>query len=165
MKKIYTKNGIRVIIPQSTLDHMEAHADVDFDILAEACKKIDYHGGFYKDSINMGRVIGKTTCVEVGPDDDVQYFYRKKRKGTTPFVKGREPEDTTNIVVIFREGKYGNPMLLTSWYGNLAPMEPWDARRKNCSEEEIKECEEFWSTHALIFDEACIDAERKEAYV
>jgi len=160
MKKMYTKNGIRVIVPQSTLEHMEAHADVDFDILAEAVKKIEYNGGFYKDSINMGRIIGKTTCVKVDANDEVQHFYRKKRVGTTPFVKGRDPEDTTNIVVIFREGKYGNPMLITSWYGDLAPMEPWDARRKHCTEEEIRECDEFWDSHALIFDESCIDMER-----
>lgn len=160
MKAMYTKNNLKVIVPQSTIEHMEAHADVSFRKLKEAVKRIDYQGGFFKASIDMGRVIGKTTCVEVGPDDEVQHLYRKNRKGTTPFVKGREPEDTTNIVVIFREGRYGNPILITSWYGGLAPMEPWDARRKHCSEEEIRESDEFWSTHALIFDESCVDMER-----
>ena len=161
MGNMYTKNGMRVIIPQSTIDHMEAHADVSFNKLKEAISQIDYQGGFYKESVNLGRIIGKTSCVEVGPNDNVEYFYRKNRAGVTPFVKGREPEDTTNIVVIFREGKYGNPILITSWYGNLAPMEPWDARRKHCTDEEIKECDDFWASHALIYDESCIDLERK----
>ena len=41
-------------------------------------------------------------------------------------------------------------------------MEPWDARRKNCSEEEIKKCDDFWNTHALVYDESSIDFEKED---
>lgn len=161
MKNMYTKNNKHVIIPQSAVAHMEAHADVSINKLKEALKHVTYEGGFYKASINLGRVIGKTSCVEVGPNDDIQYFYRKNRSGVTPFVRGRELEDTTNIVVILREGSHGEPILVTSWYGDLAPMEPWDARRKHCTFEEIQECDEFWSSHALVYDESCIDMQKE----
>lgn len=155
MRKFYTKNGRKVGVPASTLEHMMAHSDVDWDIVAEAISKIRYNNGFHKESVELGRVIGKTQCVEVTDDDEIIMLKRKNRKGPTPFVLNREAKDTSKVVIIIREGHHG-PVLLTSWYGDLAPMEPWDARRKlkagQCSEEDVKESDIFWSNHALVLD-------------
>lgn len=160
MYKFMTKDGMRISIPASTMEHMEAHKDVDFAILNEALKKISFKGDFLKTAVDMGRVIGTTSCVEVGPEDDISYYYRKNRAGKTPFVKGRDKKDTSKIVIILRKTSKGIPILITSWYGDIAPMEPWDARRKNLSDEEIEECDIFWNTHALIYDESMIDFDK-----
>lgn len=159
-----TKNGVRVVVPRDVLDHLDAHPDVDLGHIAEAIRKIDYSGGFFKDSIDLSRVIGKSTCVEVDPYDIQNRFwlYRKNRKGPTPFVFNREARDTSHIVIILRELKPnayqdGGCALITAYYGDLAPMEPWDAQRKHMDRSYIDECENFWLTHALIFDPDVID--------
>lgn len=160
MRKFYTKNGRRVGIPACTLEHMAAHSDVSWDDIAEAIKKIKYTGGFHKESVDLGRIVGKTACVSVDTNDEVLYLKRKNRKGPTPFVMNRNAEDTSKVVIILREGKYG-PVLITSWYGDLAPMEPWDARRKlkygECTLEDVNESDIFWNSHALIYDENMLE--------
>lgn len=160
-----TKNGIEVVITKDVMKHLDAHPDVDIGHIAEAVRKIDYPGGFFKDSIDLERTIGKSTCVEVTLDDheDRFFLYRKNRKGPTPFIFNREPRDTSHIVIILRELKpneYHDDVrcaLVTAYYGDLAPMEPWDAKRKNMPREYVDECEGFWITHALIFDPDVID--------
>lgn len=158
-----TRNGIDVYVPASTMAHMEAHKDVDFNLVEEAVSKIDLEGDFFKGAIDMGRVVGKTTCVRINSTDNVLYFFRKHRSGRTPFVKGKKPMPTSKVVVIITEKKNnpGEYKLITSWYGELAPMEPWDARNKGLSQEEIDACDEFWNTHALIYDEGQIDMKRR----
>ena len=154
-----TQNGIAIKVPDSTLAHLEAHKDVKFEDVEEAIGKVNYDGEFFKGAIDLGRIVGKTACVRVNSNDNVMYYRRKNRHGDTPFVKGRQPEDTTKVVVILTKDRYdpSRHILITTWYGELAPMEPWDARYKKLSEEGIAECEEFWSTHALIYDESVIE--------
>lgn len=159
-----TKNGWSVIIPKSTMDHMEAHS-VDWGIVKEAIRQISYDGGFMKIAVDMGRVIGNTTCVPVTDDDEVMMLFRKNRKGMTPYVLNRQSIPTTKVVIILREASCdGSPVLVTSWYGELAPMEPWDAIRKKVTQKEIDESEKFWKTHALIYNENEIDLERSRLY-
>lgn len=158
MYKFITKNGIKIKVAHWTIDHMKAHQDVDMAIVDEALKKINFVGDFFIGSIDMGRVIGTTSCVEINPEDEVLYFYRKNRFGKTPFVKNRLPKETKNVTICLgKDQKNGEPVLITAYYGDRAPMEPWDARRKNCSENVIKECDDFWNSHALIYDENSID--------
>ena len=158
-----TQNGVVINVPKSTMEHMQAHSDVDLKVVEEAVSKINLEGDFFKGAIDMGRIVGKTSCVMVNSSDNVLYFYRKNRHGRTPFVKKRKPVPTSKVVVIIKEDTKnpGYYSLITSWYGDVAPMEPWDARAKNVSQEEIEACDEFWSTHALIYDQAMIDMNRR----
>ena len=48
IRKFITKNGLTVGFPCSTLEHLMAHTDIDWDILSEALRKINYRGGFVK---------------------------------------------------------------------------------------------------------------------
>lgn len=156
-----TKNGINIKILESTKRHMMAHSDVKMNDIEEAISKIVYDGSFYMDAIDLGRVIGLTSCVEVDENDDVIYFYRKNRFGRTPFVKNKEKKETSKIVIgITNDRNTGDPILLTAFYGERAPMEPWDARRKKLPEDKIAECEKFWLTHALVYDDSSIDFSR-----
>ena len=112
--------------------------------------------------VKFDRPIGKTTCVEVGPDDQVVMVYRNYRKGLTPMVKNREPapSDTLSIVLREDEDRPGGKdyILATAYIGEKAPREPWDESIE--SEEERRRCEEFWKTHALIYNDGLIDQER-----
>ncbi len=156
-----TKNGVTIKILESTKMHMMAHSDVKIENIEEAINKIDYNGGFYMEAIDLGRIIGQTSCVEVNKDDNVEYFYRKNRYGKTPFVKGKVKKDTSKIVIgLTNDRNTGEPMLLTAFYGERAPMEPWDAMNKKRPIDEIEACERFWRTHALIYDESAIDFDR-----
>lgn len=154
-----TRNGITIEVPESTLAHLEAHKDVKFKDVEEAIGKVNYDGEFFKGAIDLGRTVGKTGCVRVNSNDKVLYYRRKNRHGDTPFVKGRKPEATNKVVVIMEKDRFdpSRHILITTWYGELAPMEPWDARYKNLPEEEIQKCDEFWSTHALIYDPSVIE--------
>lgn len=164
MYNFKTKNGRKITVTQGTMNHMKAHQDVDMAVVDEALKKINFVGDFFIGSVDMGRIIGKTSCVEVKPTDEVIYFYRKNRSGKTPFVKNRVPIDTKNITICLKKDwKSGRPILVTAYYGDRAPMEPWDARRKGCNAKEIEECDIFWKSHALIYDVNSIDFEKEES--
>lgn len=168
--QMHTINGRMITITENTMKHMEAHPDVDLAHLAEAISKISYNGGFLKTCVDMGRVVGKSSCVETDENDDIVYRYRKHRRGETRFVKNKPEQDTTKMVVIITDHQlngpvkrmFEEPILITSWYGDIAPMEPWDARRKHMSEDYIKECDDFWSTHALVYKEDTIDFDKKD---
>lgn len=153
--KMKSLNEKEIIVSEKTMEHMAAHQGVNMDLVAEAVAKIKYEGPFLITEVDLGRVIGTTNCVRIRPGDEVEYLYRKNRAGKTPFVKGRDGEDTTKIVIGICDDQDndGIPTLFTAFYGVLAPREPWDAR----SEEEKAECEAFWSTHALTWDEDAID--------
>ena len=155
-----TRNNIEVLVTEKTMEHMAAHAGVDANLIAEAVAKLDYVGPFFIETVDLGRVIGKSSCVTVGPEDKVAHYYRKNRAGKTPFV-GKEPEDTSCITIGICDDRDndGAPTLFTAFYGVKAPREPWDAK----SPEEEEESRKFWSTHALSYDRSAIDWEREEA--
>lgn len=114
----------------------------------------------------MKREIGVTTCVSTTDADEICYARRIGRKGDTRFVKNRNPEPTTKIVVgICVDRETGLPTLFTAFYGDLAAKEIWDAEFKadkyGTPEDiaELKKAKEFWCSHALIYDESILEKE------
>lgn len=139
------------------MSHMAAHANINLDYVKEALSKLNFNGSFFIGAIDLGRVIGKDTCVSVTPEDDVRLLYRKGRDGRTPIVLGKEAEDTTLIVVGVCTDDDGLDTIFTAFYGQLAPKEPWDPRLRD---EEREESEAFWASHALVYDKDSLDEER-----
>lgn len=150
-----TKNGVSVLVSDKTMEHMAAHQGVSMDDVVEAVSLINYEGPFQMEEVDLGRIVGKAGCVALLPGDEVVFLYRKNRAGRTPFVMGREAQDTSKMVIgICNDRDNGDvPTLFTAFYGEKAPREPWDAH----SEEERTLSEAFWSSHALIFDESAVD--------
>ena len=142
-----SKNNKEVYICEQTLQHMAAHADVNFNDIKEAIRKIDLVGTFFMDSINLGRNVGKNHCIYVSHENwgKVKMLQRPNRAGLTPQIKA-EPEDTSMITVGICLDEDGLWTIFTAFYGPKAPKEPWD---KNLKEEERAESEAFWSCHAL----------------
>ena len=128
-------------------EHMQAHADVTEELIAEAVGKIKYEPTFWMGTVDLERVIGKDTCVETTADDDVRMICRPGRNIESRMVFNREPEDTTLLTVgICTDEDDGLVTIFTAFPGVKAPKELNDPRLR---EEERVEAEAFWSTHAL----------------
>ncbi len=157
-----TALGQNIYIGQETYEHMQAHPDVSTEHIIEAISKIkDYNGQFRIGSVDLGRTIGKDTCIEVSVEEAIM-VYRKGREGLTPVVFNQEPADTNLITIGMCHDDDGKDTFFTAFYGQLAPKEPWD---KNLSPEQMTESEEFWNgkegkRHALIVTDDAIDWER-----
>lgn len=137
--------------------HLDEHPDAR-PLVAEALEKIQVGDdqGFFIDSADLGRIVGGTSCVPTGDDDNVVYMMRTKedgspaRAGFTRFVRGRDPIPTSFVTVLaFRHKETKAWILITSWVGVAAEKEPWDP---SCSDDEYVSSCSFWETHALCDD-------------
>lgn len=129
-------------------------------ILPDALARIESNGRtFFVEEVDFGQPIGETICVATGPSDEIVYAKRPKRFGYTRFVKNRQPEPCSSVVIILKTAdgqadaeKY---VLVTAFIGRKPEPEPWDtknfAQQENPAEAERK-AREFWSSHALIYD-------------
>lgn len=147
-----TANGIKVY------DRNDGHNDVHpvpQAILEEALLHISTCENFVKETINFNRVIGQTTCVSVDSTDNIVMAYRKGRKGPTPLVLGREPEDCTSLVVILKKCDDEDYILVTTFIGILSEREPWDPAIIPDSAEHQRAIT-FWNTHALVYDQSIV---------
>jgi len=147
--------------------HLHGEGSLTLELLKDAISKIDTDGrSFIKEKIEYDHPVGEQTCVGVGPEDEVVMVYRKGRSGQTPMVKNRKPEPCNSVMVVMRKD-YSAPerdayQMLTSYVGEGSPREPWDPNLN--SEEERKQCEDFWHTHALIYDDDLIDWEKTKGF-
>lgn len=156
-----TKLYQKIYLGKNFIKHMEAHPDVTLEHIKEALSNINYPiGNFYIGTVNLGRTIGKHLCVNITKENKnrVQMLYRKGRSGRTPIILDGEGNDTPFITLGIAKDNEGKLRLFTAWYGTKATREPWDKNIE--SEQERKECEIFWSTHALVSDFDSIDWER-----
>ncbi len=119
-------------------------------ILPAALAQIDVGGrAFLVEEVDFGRQIGETVCVATGPGDQIVYAQRPKRFGLTRFVKNRQPEPCSTVVVILKiadgaEAAMGAYVLVTAFIGHKAEPEPWDW---NATPNSVA----FWSSHALVW--------------
>ena len=140
------------------------HINVAIDTLIEALSKLTPTGAFCKEVLDMGRIIGKSNCVEVTKDDNIVYVIRKDRKGPTPMAKNRTPVDCSLLTIILKQIETGDYLLISSYIGEGEP-EPWDSnfydhftweKKSNLDEDLYQRCIHFWNTHALVYDETDI---------
>ncbi len=141
--------------PQS---HLQGHGMPE-EVLKEALAQVSQHAPFEKHVLDMGRIVGNNTCVQVGPEDQVVMAVRKRRFGPTPMVLGRQPEPCSKVVVVLKkayddEGEYF--VLITAFVGEGSEPEPWD-RQLVPGSPEHRRAVRFWQTHALLYDEEVID--------
>lgn len=147
--------------------HFHSEGGLTPDLLRSALGVIDTEGQvFVKEQVNFDRPIGESTCVNVGPEDDVVMVYRKGRSGQSPMVKNREAEPCSSLVAILKQDsslpEAGAYELITSFIGRESSREPWDPNIS--TEEELQKSQEFWQSHALIYDDDLIDWEKTKAF-
>lgn len=132
--------------------------------LSEAFSRIESEGRGHIDAqVDFGRIIGVSTCVATVPGDEIVYAQRANRRGLTRFVKKRQPEPCSSVVVILvREdgrrffqricrkitrlvfGRLTAYVLITAFMGELTGPEPWDPRATVRSRK-------FWNENALVW--------------
>ena len=160
----YTKDG-KEVYDRTDFSHLHTEGGMTKELLAEALSKIDTEERkSLKEVVEFDRQIGVDTCVEVGPEDEIVKVYRKGRLGQTPMVKNRQPVSCNSIVVVISQNRAieGAYELRTSYTGSDAPREPWDFGIAD--EKEYENAKDFWSTHALVYNEDLIDEERTADY-
>ena len=157
MHKFKTACGGTIVVPRKTEDHLRAHPEVE-GLLSEAIAKVrlPQGGAFLSVEVEMGRIIGRSGCVQtltISQNDRSLFAQRVGRERPSRVIVGEGEETTKAVVLAFASREEaGTYMLVTSWVGSLARKEPWD--RTISSDQEYQECLHFWSTHALVWDPA-----------
>ena len=160
-----TKDGAEVYDRPDS--HFHSEGGLTPELLGEALATIEANGRpFIKELVRFDHIIGGKTCVEVGPEDEIVMAYRKGRSGPTPLVKNREASPCDSVTIVLRKDRSIRDRdvyeTLTSYVGEDSPREPWDPNLT--SEEERRECEDYWQSHALLYDDNLIDWEKTKAF-
>ena len=116
-------------------------------LLPEALSRVESLGrDFFVEEVVFDHVIGETTCVTTGADDVVVFAKRPNRFGLTRFVKNRQPEPCSSVVVILKtaDNQADAYVLVTAFVGHRPEPEPWDRNATANSRT-------FWNSHALIW--------------
>lgn len=149
------KNGGKLLIPQSTRDHLLAHPDVG-DLIEEATARLELPGGaFLARAIDLSRPIGLSGCVpapRIERTERTTFALRVQRPRPSRVAVGVSQVPTTEFAFIAKpsaEDPSHVYVLITCWVGGLAPKEPGDA----APGKEFEEAFEFWATHALVYDQ------------
>lgn len=130
---------------EMVFDRLTSHMHIGGPLLREALRQIrSGERDFLVEGVDLGRVIGHTTCVETGPEDEVVYALREKRRGLTRFVKNRASVPARHLTVVLKRREEDQQyVLITAFVGQPAEPEPWDAKATDASRQ-------FWATHALV---------------
>ena len=147
MNKYYvTKDNIKIFI------HPEASHSHRCDLDEEAISKITIGGRpFIRETIDLGRVVGKDHLIETNEQDKIVYLERSNRGYKSRMVLDRQAKDTSLVTAIIAKcgdedgpewtGKY---VLITLFEGDPGQPEPYGRNAGNT------EAIEFWRNHALV---------------
>ena len=117
-------------------------------LLSYALSRISSCGrNFMEEVVDFFSEVGKTICVATNPSDKIVYAQRPNRAGLTRFVKNRETEPCSSVVVVLKraDNVSGTYVLVTAFIGGKPEVEPWDTRATAASRA-------FWESHALLWD-------------
>ncbi|MDO8492120.1 MAG: CRISPR-associated protein Csx3 [bacterium] len=138
--------------------HVTTHQTV-LPLLAETLALLHSEGreSFFGEA-NLGNVVGENIRVETTDTDEIIFAKRPRRRGLTRFVKNRQPEPCSDVVVLVKRIAGGAYVLITAFIGTRCPAEPWDSQW--ATEQSVP----FWSTHALVWghEEVIAGTETKE---
>lgn len=155
----YTRDNYPVY--DRTNSHIHTESGLSHEIIKEALGYMYANGARFKQKeIRFHRNIGYNHCVEITPSDEVVMVYRKGRTGKTPMVKNRTPEPCKFLTIIIKKDQHlkNSYILISCFIGKGSFCEPWDKNIR--SAEERKMCEEYWRTHALIYNPDQVDWKR-----
>lgn len=120
------------------------------ELVKEVVEQSQIEGKKVALEVDLGRVVGSTSMVEITEEDEVVYAKRLDRDKYSKFVKNRELTPTSKIVVILFQEDYGY-LVWSAWCGELLPQEP-DGNGG------MRTSREFKRTHALVYDPSIIQS-------
>ncbi len=116
----------------------------------EAVQQSEVTGKKVALEVDLGRVIGETSMVEITEQDEVVYAKRLGRDKYSKFVKNRELLPTSKVVVILFQEDYGY-LVWSAWCGELLPQEPDGQGGMHTSRA-------FDMSHALVYNSKIIQS-------
>jgi len=134
-------------------NRFNSHHNLSGPLLCEALGKVTLGDqSFVTKAVSFERIVGNSTCVRTSLADRIVYARRKRRRGMSRFVLGRQPEPCSNIFLVLKrsEAEPDCYILITGFIGDQPEPEPWDS---NASSGSLA----FWRNHALVFGRAEID--------
>lgn len=114
------------------------------ELVKEVVEQSQIEGKKVALEVDLGRVVGSTSMVEINEEDEVVYAKRLDRDKYSKFAKKRELVQTSKVVVILFQEEYGY-LVWSAWCGELLPLEPDGQGGSRTSRE-------FDKSHALVYD-------------
>jgi hypothetical protein len=158
--KFITANGEVVHVDEKTLSKLKAHPDV-LEFLPETFSKfkVSERSGLIKESINLGRIIGKSGLVdtpEIELNTKTQFAYRTERKYPSHISTMGEGKSCETVAISIK--KVENTWeLATAFIGVNSPSEPFYYFDKESrfykDENQLHISLDFWMKHALMYEE------------
>lgn len=153
--------GAKLADGSIVIDRIPSHIPRgDFGPVEVALSKVMPDGrAFIEEEVLASGPIGTTKCIKTYEGDSIVFAQRFGRKGLTRFVKNRAPEPCSSVFVVLKRLKVHRYLIITGFVGTRPEPEPWDetafrhAVDPNVSRQRSLE---FWSKHALIYDETLI---------
>lgn len=154
-KKLLCKssNGKDVFVDADNTNirlHIIENPDL-IDLVKEAVEYSELDGEKVALEVDLGRIVGFTSMVEVTDKDEIVYAKRLDRDKYSKFVKNKELLPTPKVVIILFEKEYGY-LVWSAWCGELIPQET-DGKGG------IKDSESFKLNHAMVYDPKIIQLE------
>lgn len=145
-----TGEGVWTYVEGDRSSHI--HNGINDSLLAEAISKLSPEGGFIRTTVDLGRVVGKDNCVATTGAHHIVFARREGRRGLTRFTKSQVAVPTRLISIVISRDKDngGRWTLITAFFGQLAPREPWDQGIQNDAERATSVS--FWNSHALVWE-------------
>lgn len=126
-----------------TIKFYHQHGGITEELVAPFVQNLE--NGFHRFSVNTNQ-IHTTSCIEV-KDTTIRWMYRGERNYTSPIAVNEMPQLTTTLTIICSV-EDNEIFIITAYWGKLAAKEPATAK-----DHELDEAIEFWSNHALCFEE------------
>lgn len=162
---------MNIIIDERTKSHMLCHNDEFFKGWQATFEMLQEKGVFdhltepvERLEVALEEPIGYCNLINTTDEDEVIYAKRLERDLYTRFVKNRQPSPIAHVMVILRkdEETEGAYRLITMYPGLKSEKEPED--RSIGSKEELIRSLNFWSTRALVYNEAVIEEGSEKEY-
>lgn len=162
---------MKIIMSKKAEEHMKAHQSdflVNWKDLVRKCedddKIIKLKGDFEVVELEFDYPVGHCNLISTKESDEIIYAKRVGRDNYTRFVKNVTPDTTRDLTIILKKNmkRHGEYYLITMFPGKANFKEPEDLNIK--SKNELIDSLEFWSKHALVFNQEIITKESIKTY-
>lgn len=127
------------------------------NLIPEAISKVQLptDKSMFETEVYMGRVVGKSMCVEadeVGYNDPIYFAIRQGRDYPSRVSLTDEGFDSSIVTIVARPKYNSNQVyyyLTSAWIGNTAAKEP---SKKFKNKADYDRSFNFWRAHALVYD-------------
>jgi hypothetical protein len=142
-------NGMQVVydaLNSHTATHFKDNPNLK-DLVIELLSGKVIVGDLVAEHVDMGRIIGTSSVVEVQNDDEIVYAMRLQREdqGYVPFVKNRQSEASSLISIYLVRINENTYELSSSWIGEF--NSPDFPQMINAGSDSVP----YWKKHAFVW--------------